>query len=168
MKGRTRIALIAAGAALAGTAALSPASAQAAPEAPAVTMGKGVVAPLVSSPGPTYQASDGWCHYRNWGGSFYCDSQYDYILPNGYHQVFVIGTDKEVFSRWESPSGVSTWANLHGQCISPGQHSVDMWEQHGWTFTIACVGNDGQGWLNTRYSDGSWSDWKGPYDLVWN
>ncbi|MFD7539930.1 hypothetical protein [Streptomyces sp. NPDC059819] len=163
---KARTALVVVGLALAGATTLSAATAQA--QDAQVSPTRAAAGALASNPGTTYQSSDGWCHYNNWGGSFYCNSQYNHTLPNSYHQVFVIGTNKQVYTRWESASGVSDWASLGGQCVSPGHHSVDMWEQNGWTFTIACVGTDNWGYLNTRNSNGTWSGWKGPYDLTWN
>lgn len=162
---KARAALGAAGVALAAVTTLAAAPAQHTQASPTT---RATVGALVASPGSTYQSSDGWCHYSNWGGSFYCKSQYNHTLPNGYHQVFVIGTNKQVYTRWESGSGVSGWVSLGGQCISPGHHSVDMWEVNGWTFTIACVGTDNGGYLKTRKSNGSWTAWDGPWDLIWN
>lgn len=162
--------LLAAGVALVGATTLS-SPAQAEPvqlTQPARVAATTTVEVQASGPGTTYQSSNGWCHYTNWGGSFYCQSQYNHTLPNGYHQVFVIGTNKQVYSRWQSSSGVSGWVSLGGTCIKPGHHSVDMWEVNGWQFTIACVGSDGWGYLKTRNSNGTWTKWNGPYNLIWN
>jgi hypothetical protein len=173
---RMRTALLAAGMVVAAAAVLaSPAQAQHAqslqPSAAAATESlattEAAVGILAAGPGTTYQGSDGWCHYNAWGGSFYCLSQYNYTLPNGYHQVFVIGTNSQVYTKWQSGSGVSGWLSLGGQCISPGHHSVDLYQPNGWTFKVACVGTNGRDYYRTRYSDGNWSKWIGPTTLNW-
>ncbi|QCX76437.1 hypothetical protein C9F11_13805 [Streptomyces sp. YIM 121038] len=120
----------------------------------------------VSDPGTTYQ-SGGWCHYSNWGGSFYCDSQLKHKLPNGQWQVFVIGTNKQAYTKWGSGTGTSGWTSLGGQCTQPGNHSIDMAWANGWNFAITCKGTDGRAWYKERFNGGNtggapghWSNWR--------
>ncbi|WP_394842970.1 hypothetical protein LZC95_38625 [Pendulispora brunnea] len=108
-------------------------------------------------PGKIYKDKKGWCHYRNWGGDFYCKSSYNHKLPNGYRNVFVIGTNHNVFTRWASPSGVSGWASLNGLCYHPGKQSITLkTSKKPWKFTIFCRAEDGSPWRLTRSEEGNW------------
>ncbi|QEU90883.1 hypothetical protein [Streptomyces kanamyceticus] len=120
----------------------------------------------VSDPGTTYQ-SGGWCHYSNWGGNFYCNSQLKHKLPNGQWQVFVIGTNRQAYSKWGSGSGTSAWTSLGGQCTQPGNHSIDMAWVNGWNFAITCKGTNGKTYYDERFNGGNtggapghWSGWR--------
>ncbi|MCM6773471.1 hypothetical protein NDR87_08295 [Nocardia sp. CDC159] len=114
-------------------------------------------------PGTAYRGTDGWCHYNApWTGNFYCKSDYIHGLPNGYYQAFVIGTNKKVYTKWSSGGGLSNWADMGGQCIRPGEDSVDLaWRnpRDHWNFAIQCKGTDNRVWHNQRRSNGSWTGW---------
>ncbi|MFF8607234.1 hypothetical protein ACF06X_14980 [Streptomyces sp. NPDC015346] len=114
-----------------------------------------------STPGAVYQTSDGLCHFRNWGGNWFCKGTgIDLVYwnkPDGHPQVFVIGTDHSVWSRWSTASSTSSWRDMGGWCNPdyglPARSS-------GWSITVACVGSDNNWWHNTRATSGSWSGWK--------
>ncbi|MEV5239577.1 hypothetical protein AB0K89_10760 [Streptomyces cinnamoneus] len=110
----------------------------------------------------TDTSSGGWCHYSNraWGGTFYCNSNVKIKLPNGHWQAFVIGTNHGAYTQWSSSSGLSGWKHLdNGYCTSPGNHSMDVWDVHGWAFNVTCIGMDGRRYYDHRYANGSWSGW---------
>lgn len=124
----------------------------------------------VPDPGVTKSVGGGKCTYTKWGGTFLCKSQVRHKLPNGHWQVFVIGTNKKAYSRWSSPGGgVSKWTNLKGQCIKPGQRSIDMaWVgTNKWNFAITCIGTNNKRYYNERFTGGNtgganghWSGWR--------
>ncbi|MFI9588669.1 hypothetical protein ACIHCQ_44470 [Streptomyces sp. NPDC052236] len=149
-----KLATLAGSAMLAATAAT--ASAQAAPAPPSSTV------KIEKTPGLVDKTDDGWCHFTNWGGSFYClgapiDAVY-WLKPDGYLQVFVLGTNRAVYSRWATASGVSSWYGGLGGSCKP-EYGFDS-TASGWSITIACVGDDGRWWHNTRSTSGSWSNWQ--------
>ncbi|MDQ0775184.1 hypothetical protein QF026_003650 [Streptomyces aurantiacus] len=121
------------------------------------------VAPGDSAAGT--QAAD-WCGYGGaWGGTFYCNSNYEHTLPNGYVQVFVIGTNKQAYTKWNSSSGLSGWKSLGGQCIEPGNDSIDLaWvnSANRWNFAVQCKGTDHKVYYKQRYANGQWSGWYRP------
>jgi hypothetical protein len=55
-----------------------------------------------------------WCTYTSWGGTYYCGSQSWYGINKQLFQVFVIGTNYQVYTRWSNTSGVSGWKSLGG------------------------------------------------------
>lgn len=114
-----------------------------------------------TTPGSAYQTSDGWCHFTNWGGNWYClGTGIDVVYwnkPDGYPQVFVTGTDRSVWTRWSSSSGTSSWLDMGGVC-NPN-YGLPA-NSNGWSITIACVGTDNNWWHNTRSTSGSWTGWQ--------
>jgi hypothetical protein len=107
-----------------------------------------------------------WCGYgAPWGGTFYCNSNYEHQLPDGRFQVFVIGTDREAWTRWDTGNGLSNWASLGGQCIEPGNDSIDLaWigSSTAWNFAIQCKGTNHLVYYNQRSADGTWTGWYRP------
>ncbi|MFI0976184.1 hypothetical protein ACH4SP_04040 [Streptomyces sp. NPDC021093] len=123
----------------------------------------GVRAAAVPDPGVPKKIGGGKCTYTKWGGTFLCKSEVKHKLPNKHNQVFVIGTNKQAYSRWSSPGGgVSRWTSLRGQCIRPGQHSIDMaWVgKNKWNFAITCIGTNTKRYYNERAVSGKWSGWR--------
>ncbi|MYS84049.1 hypothetical protein [Embleya scabrispora] len=149
-----KLASLAGGIALAATALTG--SAQAVPSSPSTT------ALVEKTPGAPYQTSDGWCHFSNWGGNFYClGAPVDAVIwqkPDGYPQVFVLGTNRAVYSRWSTSSGVSGWYSGLGGSCNP-ESGFDS-RSSGWSITIACVGTDSRWWHTKRSTSGTWSGWK--------
>lgn len=151
--------LAAAPQATAAKPAAAPASAPAPASGPALNSARAAHLAAVPDPGVT-KPSGKWCTYTKWGGTFYCKSQLKHKLPNGHWQVFVIGTNKQAYSRWSSSSGVSRWASLGGQCIKPGQASIGMAWANKWNFAITCVGTNNKRYYNERATSGKWSGWR--------
>ena len=108
---------------------------------------------------------DGWCHLNNgWGGSFFCQANtYDWWhqFPNGSWEVFVVGTNNQVWTRWNSSSGLSSWTSLSGQCLfNVLITGVDP--NDGWHITIACTAvGSGVTYYNKRIGEasGHWIGW---------
>ncbi|MFF5721111.1 hypothetical protein [Streptomyces buecherae] len=104
-----------------------------------------------------------WCSHPKFGGSYYCKSSYVHVLPNGKQQIFAIGTNKAAWTRWETGGGLSKWTSLGGQCIEPGNDSIDLyWKNpaNHWNFKIQCKGTDHKRYLDERYANGTWSGWR--------
>lgn len=129
---------------------------------PSTSTGARSQAAAVPNPG-TVKKSGKWCTYSKWGGTFYCKSDLKYKLPNKHFQVFVIGTNKQAYSRWSSPSGgVSKWTSLGGTCTKPGSGSIGMaWVgKNKWNFAITCIGSNNKRYYNERSATGKWSGWR--------
>ncbi|MEU5954545.1 hypothetical protein [Streptomyces sp. NPDC047525] len=109
--------------------------------------------------------SNGDCIFpAPWGGRFLCKSSVWYKLPNGHNQVFVIGTNHRVYSKWSSPGGgMSAWTELpkkNGFCYYPGSHSIDVAWANKWNFAVTCLAKNKSRWYNERNANGTWSGWR--------
>lgn len=148
---RTRFVALAAGALMAVTAG-GTAAAQTGDDDGAVEV------QTSTNPGSVYQTSDNFCHFANWGGNWYCLGTgvdlVDWTKPDGYPEVFVIGTDQHMWTRWSSPSGTSNWLDMGGVC-NP-RYGLPA-KASGWTITIACVGTDNAWWHDSRDKYGHWT-----------
>lgn len=105
-----------------------------------------------------------WCTYTSWGGSYYCGSQSWYGISGQLFQVFVIGTNNSVFTRWSNTSGVSGWVSLGGSCVKAAS-STSANEVIGggspWVFSVMCKNrNNGAYYERVRSANGSWGAWK--------
>ncbi|MEU9190852.1 hypothetical protein AB0D14_41425 [Streptomyces sp. NPDC048484] len=88
-----------------------------------ITPGATAAEAAATSPGSIYKGTDGWCHYKYWGGNFYCKSNYERRLPDGRIQAFVIGTRGWVFAiqckgldhnRWGTTRNIDgKWSNRY-------------------------------------------------------
>jgi hypothetical protein len=77
-------------------------------------------------------------------------------MPNGYWEVFVVGTNNQVWTRWNSSGGLSPWVSLGGQCLL----YVAISGSNGWSWTIECTATTGGGtWYDTRLTNGHWTGW---------
>ncbi|MGW7008195.1 hypothetical protein ACWGCW_36755 [Streptomyces sp. NPDC054933] len=121
----------------------------------------GLAVPAQAAP-----ARVGVCHDPRFGGNFYCDSsdsthgEFTWYLPNNTQQVFVVGTNWSVWTRWSYRDGsLSSWTNLGGQ-VDHHNPWVHWRSIAGWSVTIDVTGTDGGLWYDTRYADGTWSGWK--------
>ena len=58
-----------------------------------------------------------WVNGVNWGGQNYCNYRTPlHYFPNGTVQVFVVGTDYAVWTKWRLLNGAfSSWVSLGGQ-----------------------------------------------------
>jgi hypothetical protein len=79
-------------------------------------------------------------------------------MPNGYYQVFVIGTDHQLWTRWNGPSGLVAWSDqLGGWC---NEDVRPTYKASGWALTLRCMGKDGLYWINKRSTGGAWTGWR--------
>ena len=129
-------------------------------------------APAAAASGPestarTVNATDAakaaWCTYPGLGGQFYCGSDIAYQFPNGIRQVFVVGTNASVYTRWELSVGGSwaPWYSLGGKvAVHNGvADGVDL-SGSGYTPTIWVGGTvPGDDCYRTRQSNGNWTGW---------
>ncbi|MEV6632401.1 hypothetical protein AB0M54_16795 [Actinoplanes sp. NPDC051470] len=99
------------------------------------------------------------CYVERWGGTFYCDSHTRWITPYDTIQDFVIGTDRNVWTKWNTETATSEWVNMGGNCDpnGPGGGLEKSAYHDRWNMVINCWGlNDHRWWHRTRYSSGSW------------
>ncbi|GIE36741.1 hypothetical protein Ait01nite_097860 [Actinoplanes italicus] len=106
-------------------------------------------------PGLILEQATGWCTYLNWQGRFYCGSHAIWLKPDGWDQVFVVGPDKNVYTKWASDSGVSGWLNMGGICKPNPGIVVHFWLSD-WGLTVNCKGSDNRWYHRERYDDGHW------------
>jgi len=131
-----------------------------------IMAGSGTASASGLPPTGEYATSGGWCTLAGWGGTFYCqdgDANTNwYQMPNGYWQVFVVGTDNAVWTRWQVPGGLSSWASLGGRCPDDFHYVfiADVNPSNGWNWAIACT--SGSYWFDSRTGvpNGSWTGWK--------
>lgn len=98
---------------------------------------------------------------NNLGGSFFCGGAYGptgeewYYFPDGVQEVFVIGTDHAMWTRWTNGSGNWVgWTSMGGSCWS-----LSDIPYAGYTPTVTVAGSDGNPWAKQRQSDGHWTAW---------
>ncbi|WP_327681542.1 hypothetical protein [Kitasatospora sp. NBC_00458] len=93
------------------------------------------------------------------GGPVKCGGTYTqpryFTFHDGTFQVFAVGVDNSLWTRWQNPDGsVSTWRTLGGVLAS----GIRMgW--HGEELIFDAVGTDGDWWRQIRYTSGTWSGW---------
>jgi hypothetical protein len=125
-----------------------------------VTTAAAPAAAVPSSPGYIYYGSDNWCHFENWGGNFYCEPHVRTAVvwpkPDGHYQVFVLGMEAALWTRWANAQGVYDWLYFGGHCRPA--NGLDA-RSNGWSIIVACVGTDNAWWHRTRNSNGSWTGW---------
>ncbi|WP_285686846.1 hypothetical protein [Actinoplanes sp. NBRC 103695] len=98
--------------------------------------------------------------YSNWGGIFFRTTLADsrWIMPNDYYEVFVIGTDHKVWTKWSGSFGLSAWTDqLGGRCNGARRLT---YKASGWNVTLRCTGMDGLYWINKRNTAGAWTGWR--------
>ena len=124
----------------------------------------------------TAQAADIVCHDPLLGGSFFCDPSVGpssgeawWTFPNGTKQLFVIGTNNAVWTRWDNTSGNwSSWTSMGGIAISfpPRFYINGAFQQNGggtYTPDLTVIGADHGVWHRTRGGDGVWDAWTAGY-----
>jgi hypothetical protein len=78
-------------------------------------------------------------------------------LPDGTKQVFVVGTERAVWTRWTDSDGDwSEWESMGGRAVST---VVITDEGQPWQFAIHTIMPDGYGWYRLRNVNGYWTDW---------
>ncbi|MFC8271188.1 hypothetical protein ACFUJR_01315 [Streptomyces sp. NPDC057271] len=77
---------------------------------------------------------------------------------DGTQQVFVIGLDDAVWTRWSYANGSwSRWQSMGG--VARSQVSIPRSSADGWEFEMAVKGTDGKWWGRSRDRGGNWTGW---------
>ncbi|MFF4422660.1 MULTISPECIES: hypothetical protein [Streptomyces] len=103
-------------------------------------------------------AAAGFCHVSGLGGDYICEYGEAWMTyPAGNRQVFIIGTDFAVWTRWQYAGGSwSDWTSMGGTVRS----GVRIEGNNTWNPTISIVGMDGERWSRHRLNSGSWTPWQ--------
>lgn len=104
----------------------------------------------------------GNCTLNYWGGLEPCNSAAAvWTMPDGRQQVFAIGIDYGVWTRWEVPGGgLSDWVSLGGK-VDSNEDFVNITARVDWGVTIQVTGTDGYSYYLDRQNavNGSWDSW---------
>ncbi|WP_406192913.1 hypothetical protein OH807_01800 [Kitasatospora sp. NBC_01560] len=103
------------------------------------------------------------CSSKQFGGTFLCGGEYDggvtsFAFRDGTSEIFVIGTDHAVWTRWTTNSSgkLSAWTSMGGSFTT----KVDITRQTlGGAFTITSRGSDNRMWSRDRAQNGNWNSW---------
>ncbi|MGW2250919.1 hypothetical protein ACWCXH_12035 [Kitasatospora sp. NPDC001660] len=106
----------------------------------------------------------GTCSSKVWEGKFLCGGAYGdgtatYYFRDGRQEVFVIGTDHAVWTRWTTDRAghKSGWLSMGGILAGPvGILASDMGFGN---FEIGAIGSDGHIWARARDTNGNWTGW---------
>lgn len=138
---------------------------------PALARKLGLVSLVVGILGailPVTSASAQICHLPLYGGDYYCQYPvltYD-LVPGETQQVWVIGTDYSVWTRWNTNGRLSNWVSMGGRIRHP-YHTGDFYFfTCGGKPVIVVVGLDNLQWYRLRQSDGVWTSWAHYYGLI--
>ncbi|MER6253340.1 hypothetical protein ACGFNX_27370 [Streptomyces sp. NPDC048723] len=103
-------------------------------------------------------AAAGFCHVSGLGGDYICEYGEAWMTyPAGNRQVFIVGTDFAVWTRWQYAGGSwSEWTSMGGTVRS----GVRIEGNNTWNPTISIVGMDGERWSRHRLNSGSWTPWQ--------
>ncbi|MCX4960525.1 hypothetical protein [Streptomyces virginiae] len=103
-------------------------------------------------------AAAGFCHVSGLGGDYICEYGEAWMTyPAGNRQVFIVGTDFAVWTRWQFAGGSwSEWTSMGGTVRS----GVRIEGNNTWNPTISIVGMDGERWSRHRLTSGSWTSWQ--------
>ncbi|MFF4262482.1 hypothetical protein ACFY7Y_16730 [Streptomyces virginiae] len=103
-------------------------------------------------------AAAGFCHVSGLGGDYICEYGEAWMTyPAGNRQVFIVGTDFAVWTRWQFAGGSwSEWTSMGGTVRS----GVRIDGNNTWNPTISIVGMDGERWSRHRLTSGSWTPWQ--------
>ncbi|MCX4539482.1 hypothetical protein [Streptomyces sp. NBC_01565] len=99
-----------------------------------------------------------YCHVSGLGGDYICEYGESWMTyPAGNRQVFIIGSDFAVWTRWQYAGGSwSEWMSMGGKAGS----GVRVEGNNSWNPTISIVGSDGDRWYRHRLDSGSWTGWQ--------
>ncbi|MGW6841361.1 hypothetical protein [Streptomyces sp. NPDC054958] len=116
----------------------------------------GVTAAPAQAAAPASAA--GFCHVSGLGGDYICEYGEAWMTyPAGNRQVFIVGTDFAVWTRWQYAGGSwSEWTSMGGTVRS----GVRIEGNNTWNPTISIVGMDGERWSRHRLNSGSWTPWQ--------
>ncbi|WP_406111667.1 hypothetical protein [Kitasatospora purpeofusca] len=104
------------------------------------------------------------CSDKQFGGSFLCGGDFRdgvtyFGFQDGNSEIFVIGTDNAVWTRWTSGGShkLSSWTSLGGYFTSK---VVITRQTLGGAFTITSRGSDyNHMWSRDRSQNGNWNNW---------
>jgi hypothetical protein len=99
------------------------------------------------------------CTHPQLGGWYACDyGETWWKYDNGTVEVFVVGSDNQVYHKWTRADGSWTpdWVSMGGQVTS----GVEVVDGHGATLKITAMGTDGLPYYRERNPlTGSWTEW---------
>ncbi|WDV55614.1 hypothetical protein PV963_37320 [Streptomyces coeruleorubidus] len=103
------------------------------------------------------RAAKDLCTHKELGGAYQCEFDMEsYRFPNGTEQVWVIGPEGDVLTRWSGRDGSwSPWKSMSGVATS----GVEVTDERGRQVRISVMGTDGNRWHNDRSANGTWSGW---------
>jgi hypothetical protein len=121
---------------------------------------------LVATPASAAVAQ---CHYNPpWNGTFICAYGYEWwTFSSGVTQLFVIGTDYSVWTRWNRADGsMSSWVDLGGTIWND---NTETNREYLLTITdctadpqqpiLGIQGTNKEWYYNNRKSNGDWTGW---------
>jgi hypothetical protein len=99
-----------------------------------------------------------------WGGLRLCAYRWGaHHFSGGTVQIYVVGTDHKVWTRWRNPDGsFSPWQVLRDGRVLPGDHwSIQVTTAQGEPL-LRVIGNEParRRWCILRSSSRGWGDWK--------
>ncbi|MFE6055342.1 hypothetical protein ACFQ6N_31715 [Kitasatospora sp. NPDC056446] len=119
---------------------------------------------LTAAPASASIASPAHCGSTVFGGDFICGGDYGtggqtFVgFRDGTRQVFVIGLDHAMWTRWTigNSNRMSDWTSMGGYLTS-GVTVVKATPDN--ALTLSARGGDNRAWYIDRYSNGAWSAW---------
>jgi hypothetical protein len=104
------------------------------------------------------------CHLPVYGGNYYCGyGSQSYRFSDGTLQVFVIGTDFSVWTRWQKNGQLSNWVSLGGKIRHTYRRSdfkLDRSDEIADEILVVMYGLDNRRWANVRFINGVWNGWR--------
>jgi hypothetical protein len=108
---------------------------------------------------PAAAAAARFCNHPTLGGTYFCDyGMAVAYLADGRKQVFVVGTNRSVYSRWQftDDSWSDTWYNMGGEVYSP----VGIYNNHTDSLRIQATGSNNWPYFRQRNArTEAWSEW---------
>jgi len=113
----------------------------------------------LAQPGAAVAAAPAKCTDAEYGGTFYCGYGERFaILSSGVEQLFVVGTDYAVWTRWHRTDGsYSSWTSLGGE-VNHTVSTSNFVICYPANLHVNVKGTNGSYYYKTRFeSSGSWS-----------
>jgi hypothetical protein len=100
------------------------------------------------------------CHDASFGGNYYCGyGLRDFYFRDGTYQIFVIGTDFGIWTRWRAQGFYELWYDMGGE-IRHSYAAADFRRiTCGSQPIVLVMGTDNRWWSNARRTNGSWTGW---------
>ncbi|GAA1644363.1 hypothetical protein [Actinoplanes couchii] len=130
--------------------------------ASAMAMAMAAVALPGSPANAAAAAAEATCHHATLGGTYICDyGVATATLADGRKQVFVVGPNHAVYSRWQLGGGTwnDAWYNMEGSVWSP------VVVKHNNTNHILIEATGSNGYRYSRHRNGTTGAW-GAWSLV--